>query len=510
MNGLEQQPLLEVPRHVGYFRRPTLTTLTIALFFFMIAHGVLAEVSPDSLLLVACRRQFDSGDLTEHSPQCRSTQMYKHVAMRTARVNLLADVGALLIKVHIFKLSDRIGRKPVIVGGIAATVLAYAAQWLFVHTWRYVPLGAFVVPHIILRCNVLVPFAVIYLADVSTRESQNVERLCMDLAYFTALMVFLANIVGPTIANYIGGQGFEMPVQSDIDGIFRVGITLGIQGVCVAWWMLPESTTEAQRARAVVKHDAEMPTGTKARLFAWFDFMAPVKKLIGTTSHSRDMRNKYVIIGLKSTAEITMATASATQMYLEHRFGLTKGDVSVLQSISATVCVFSIIVLGPLYYNFLAPIINDVVSGNPTGAQFKFNPAHVLGLRLTYFIIALSDTIRVFSPGASGFITGLLLSGLAFIFAPSIYSFLIYLGPHENMAAILGGLGVIQSLVAIPAEFWMHLFYSITLETPWVFLTFFMSLSWFLMVLTFFLSNYKATGVDVVDEVGVGEVVETS
>lgn len=450
----------------GYFKRPGVTLLVASLFFFYLGHGVLLMSGPDSFLLAVCRRTLNDDTLPETSRACQTNEIHALVATYGGRVRTVSSVLGLLIKIHIYKWSDRVGRKPVIVGSIAAVWLAYLCQWLFTEYCSYVSLAWWVLPNIVFCTHFLLDFFLIYLADVASAQKgkRSLQDLATDVSFFYAFILFLGALVGPALANIVA----ENAVGSSVSDLNKLGLILVFAGLCCVTMILPESTTPESRERAKVKWEAESHTNSQPlkRAKQFVDFKAPVQAVVDMAQSQLDKRNARYILGYLSLYALYGTFQYTGFLFYKRQWGWGMEEITMLNVEVTIILIASQVFLGPLFVSKAEAWF--------AAASTSSMPVALLGCKLqTIMTFGVGLIQLLFSTSSVVAITNL-VSGVAGTFISSVIALQMSLGPPESMSTIMGGIGVARSVISIPSETIISYLFVSALSAPRLFLATFL------------------------------------
>lgn len=149
------------------------------------------------------------------------------------------------------KVSDRIGRRPVLIGSLIGSLLSYLVMALSHDIWM---LGLARLFGGLMAGNIAAAFA--YVGDM-TDESSRPKAMGMIGAAFGLGFIF-----GPAIGGLIAG---DTPNLEDFAQVCLVGAAITAVAAAAVWWKLPESLTADRRAAV---RAASAPPRTSAVLKA--------------------------------------------------------------------------------------------------------------------------------------------------------------------------------------------------------------------------------------------------
>ncbi|KAG5360542.1 hypothetical protein CJU89_3617 [Yarrowia sp. B02] len=444
---------------LGYFKRPGVTILITSLFFFYLGYGVLELTGPDAFLMAVCRRALNDGSLTEYASVCQTDDIHTKVATYGGRLRTAGSIVGLLVKIHIYKFSDRYGRKPVIVMSMVAVLGAYLLQWGFVSYSLKVPLFLWVVPNIVFCTHFLMDFFLIYLADVASasKGKRSLQELATDVSFFYAFILFLGALIGPMLANTVAVGA----VGSSFSEMSKLGLILVFAGVCCVIVILPESTTQESRDRATVKWDAEWSNlKWDERVLYIFNPLTPITRVLRLAPSPQDRQKNSFLLGYLSLFGIYGTAQYTGFLFYKRQWNWGMQEITVLSVEVTIILIVSQIFLGPLFVNTAEKLLNNNTSSTPV-AILGCKLQSLLTFSVGFFqLLFSSHTVGTLAP---------ILSGLSGTFISSTIALQMGLGPPEDMSVIMGGIGVARSLVSVPSEMILAVLFVSTISAPRIF-----------------------------------------
>lgn len=431
-------------------------------------------IGPDAFLVAVCRRTLNDGSLTEYASVCQTDEIHKKVATFGGRLRTAASLVGLLIKTHIYTLSDRYGRKPVIVVSMVAVLLAYLLQWGFVTYSLSVHPFWWIFPNIVFCTNFLMDFFLIYVADASSasKGKRSLQDLATDVSFLYAFILFLGALIGPMLANTVA----ETSTGSSLSDMSKLGLMLAFAGVCCVVVILPESTTQESRNRATVKWDAQWSVlKWDERVIHVFNFLAPITKLLRLAPSPQDRQKNSFLLAYLSLFGLYGTSQYTGFLFLKRQWNWGLQEISILNVEVTVILIISQIFLGPLFVNTAEKLLNNTTSATPVA---------ILGCKLQAILtFGVGFFQLMFSSHKSVGALAVLLSGLAGTFVSSTIALQMGLGPPENMSAIMGGIGVARSMVSAPGEMLLAVLFVTTISAPRIYQAFFMVVDAFSLVL---------------------------
>ncbi|KAG5373076.1 hypothetical protein CJU90_0744 [Yarrowia sp. C11] len=376
---------------------------------------------------------------------------------------LLRTAGSLiglLIKMHIYKLSDRYGRKPVIVMSMVAFLIAYILQWGFVTHSLSVPLFMWIIPNIVFCTHYLMDFFLIYLADAASasKGKRSLQELATDVSFFYAFILFLGALIGPMLANTVVATNAG---ASSISEMSKLGLMLSFAGVCCVVVILPESTTLESRNRATVKWDAEWSVlKWNERLLYIFNFVAPMTKVLRLAPSPQDRQKNSFLLAYLALYGLYGTSQYTGFLFYKRQWNWGMQEITVLSVEVTIILIVSQIFLGPLFVNTAEKLLNNTTSSTPVA---------ILGCKLQAILTFTVGILQLLIPSQTIGMLAPILSGLSGTFISSTIALQMGMGPPENMSVIMGGIGVARSMVAVPSEMILAVLFVTTISAPRIF-----------------------------------------
>lgn len=444
---------------IGYFKRPGVAILIISLFFFYLGYGVLQLTGPDAFLIAVCRRTLHDGSLNEYASVCQTDAIHTKVATMGGRLRTAGSIVGLLIKIHIYKFSDRYGRKPIIVLSMIAVLVAYLMQWAFVAYSLSVPIFMWVLPNIVFCTHFLMDFFLIYLADAASasKGKRSLQDLATDVSFFYAFILFLGALIGPVLANSVVGE----TTGSSFTEMSKLGLMLVFAGLSCVIVILPESTTQESRSRAMVKWDAEWSSlQWDERVVYVFNFLSPITTVLGLAPSPQDKRKNTFLLGYLSLYGLYGTSQYTGFLFYKRQWNWGMQEITVLSMEVTIIMIVSQIFLGPLFVNTAEKLLNNSTSSTPVA---------ILGCKLQAILTFTVGVFQlVFGSKTAGSLAPI-LSGLSGTFISSTIALQMGLGPPENMSVIMAGIGVSRSLVSVPSEMLLAVLFVSSISAPGIF-----------------------------------------
>lgn len=391
----------------------------------------------------------------EENPQCRDPHVQSRVANFNLYVNLLSGVFSAIISPHLGSLSDRIGRKKVMVfaslGGFSAEIITIIVgqtdggvsyYWLLLGALVDGLCGSF-------TSGIALAFA--YATDCSSPERRNVA-----FGYFHGTL-FTGIALGPILAGYL----------INLTGTVMVAfyLALGCNAFFLVFLLLavPESLSKerqllAREKRRIAK--AESPDDDWLTTIKNYNLFEPlwVLRPTGKGSSSKLRKNLFVLAAVDTMMfGVAMGTMQIIIIYAEYRFGWTAVNASMYLS-AVNVCrVFGLVVLLPL----LTRIFRGPAQTHSKGHQGS-DMLDICIIRGAIIFDLLGYIGYAFTPSGAAMVISGMVASFGGIGSPTLQSSLTKHIPADRTGQVLGASGLLHALARVVAPTVFNLIYSQT------------------------------------------------
>ncbi|KIW51650.1 hypothetical protein PV05_10350 [Exophiala xenobiotica] len=447
-----------------WYKTPSIFWLLPAFFPFCIAFGGIIVPKTYLVLNLICEDYLSERarkDPTFHflpvvldaeNPQCRDPHVQSRVATFNLEANLLTGIFSAIISPHLGSLSDRRGRKTVLVcasfGGILAEIITIivgqnpdtvSVYWLLLGSLLDGLSGSF---------TTAMAIAFAYASDCSSPERRNVA-----FGYFHGTL-FAGIALGPILAAYL------IKVTGTVMVTFYVALACHFFYIVFVTLFVPESLSKERqllaREKRRVKH-ASAPKKDLATKIRNYNLFKPLWVLwpTGEGSSPKLRQNLFVLAAIDTMMfGVAMGTMQIIIIYAEYRFGWSAVDSSMFLS-AVNVCrVLGLVLLLPLLTRiFRGPAVSqsaghkgaDMLDINIIRGTILFDLLGYIGYALTP-----SGTIMVVSG---------MIASLGGIGSPTLQSALTKHIPADRTGQVLGASGLLHALARVVAPTIFNLIY---------------------------------------------------
>ncbi|KAI1408897.1 MFS general substrate transporter [Hypoxylon sp. FL1857] len=487
-----------------WWRTPSVYWLLGPYFLFTLAFGGVLVPKLNLIVDLICRNYYSERQaldpnfrfapviLGADNPQCNAPAVQKHVATFTLIISALTGALSALTAPKLGSLSDRYGRKRLMVisscGGLANEVITIlAAKFPNTVSYHWLVLGAFF-------DGIMGSFTAgsilghSYTSDCAPPSKRGVYIGYLHACLFTGLAF------GPLLAGYF------VEWTGSLVSIFYV--VLGCHGFVILyfWFLLPESISRKRQLAARAKHLAEteatavqlrsgLPSAVKGfvgqRVASYLDDhmgtwlpavlsanpLAPLRILIPSGRNNGRLRRNLIILALIDTTIITSAMGAGTVivLYSEYMFNWGTLEASRFVSIVSLVRVVILLCILPVinYVFRVLPLRRRRESGDTNVVETN-SGADNLDVWILRFAL-LSD-----AAGTAGYIFVrreelFVLCGLATAFgglaSATIQSAVTKHVPAERVGSLLGAIGLLHALGRVFGPALFNGIYAGTVET---------------------------------------------
>lgn len=393
--------------------------------------------------------------LGEENPQCRDPHVQSRVANFNLYMNFLSGLFSAIVSPHLGSLSDRIGRKKVMVwaslGAFAQEIITIivgstdgevSVYWLLLGGLIDGLCGSF---------TTALALAFAYASDCSPPERRNVA-----FGYFHGSL-FAGIAIGPIMAGYL------IQVTGAVMIVFYVA--LGCQAFFILFilFAVPESLSKERQLIAREKRRFAQEETANDDWYTTIKNYNPFEPLwvlrpTGEGSSAALRKNLFVLAAIDTMMfGVAMGTLQIIIIYAEYRFGWTAVNSSMYLS-AVNICR----VLGLV---IVLPLLTRVFRG-PQQAQSK---GHKGSDMLDIWIIRgaivfdlLGYIGYAFTPSGAIMVVSGMIASLGGIGSPTLQSSLTKHIPADRTGQVLGASGLLHALARVVAPTIFNIIYSQT------------------------------------------------
>ncbi|KIW38240.1 uncharacterized protein PV06_09223 [Exophiala oligosperma] len=449
-----------------WYKKPSIFWLLPAFFPFCIAFGGIIVPKTYLVLDLICQDYLSDQarrDPTFHflpvvlgdeNPQCRDPKVQSRVATFNLEASLLAGVFSAIISPHLGSLSDRYGRKGIIV---FASLGAFMAEIITIIVGSnpgsvsvYWMLVGFLLDGLSGSFTTAMALSFAYASDCSAPERRNVA-----FGYFHGTL-FSGIALGPILAGYL------IKVTGTVMVVFYFALGCHVFYILFITLFVPESLSKERQMLAREKRRdkrASTPRKDLVTKLRNYNLFKPlwVLRPTGEGTSPALRKNLFVLAAIDTMMfGVAMGTMQIIIIYAEYRFGWTAVDSSMFLS-AVNVCrVLCLVLLLPL----LTRIFRGPAPGGASSAGHK--GADMLDINIIRGSI-LFDLIGylgyALTPSGAIMVLGGMIASLGGIGSPTLQSALTKHIPADRTGQVLGASGLLHALARVVAPTVFNLIY---------------------------------------------------
>ena len=390
------------------------------------------------------------------NPQCRNPHVQSMVANFQLYSSLLAGIFSAIISPHLGALSDRIGRRyimvfatmgtfvmeviTIIVGTHPETISVY---WMLVGSLMDGLCGSF-------TTSMAISFA--YASDCTAPDRRNVA-----FGYFHGTM-FTGIALGPILAGYL------IKLTGNVIVVFYVALGCHVFFIAFLLLFIPESVSNERQLHAREKYKIKMQDpkyATWKSTLLSYNVFEPlwILRPKGEGSSPKLRRNLFLLAAIDTIMfGVAMGTVQIILIYAEYQFGWTAVDSSKFLSAVNTCRVLALVIILPLVTRLVRGPRKDQSAGRHHGSDML--DVNIIRVAVFFDLICYVGYATVRSGGLMA-VSGAVAS-LGGIGSPTLQSSLTKHIPSDRTGQVLGASGLLHAMARIIAPTIFNLIYSKT------------------------------------------------
>jgi MFS family permease len=456
--------------HLKWYRRPSIIWILTPFLLMALAFGGSITPKINLILQLVCKQYYDERTSLDpnftmapvdfaggDNDQCRIPEVQSKVSLFTLYMSLIAGLLSAITSPRLGALSDRYGRKPIMIitsfGTIAGEIITIIAathpetirvEWLLVGGALDGLTGSFIVAMAIVNS---------YATDCTPATHRNVAFGYIHGCLFTGVAI------GPIIAGYL------VKYTGKIVIVFYILLAVHVFFISFIAFAVPESLSKKRQQAAREKHDqlaaeTEVSSDWINRLRS-FNLLAPLKVLWPTgEGSSPQLRRNLVLLAAVDTIMFGVAMGSMTVViiYTNYMFGWKTFESARFISIVNICRVFCLLVL--------MPVLTRLVRGKPGGPRAsKASGSDNFDISIIR-VAVLFDTVGYLGYTLARSGNMMILSGavaaVGGIGSPVLQSALTKHVPPEQTGQLLGATGLLHALARVVAPTVFNAIYAAT------------------------------------------------
>ncbi|KAL2419810.1 hypothetical protein ABEF95_005072 [Exophiala dermatitidis] len=450
-----------------WYKKPSIFWLLPAFFPFCVAFGGIIVPKTYLVLDLICQGYLSDRAtkdptfkflpvlLGSENPQCRDPHVQSLVAKFNLYSNLLSGVFSALISPHLGSLSDRVGRKKVIMcaslGALASEIITIivgtnagkiSVYWMLVGALMDGLCGSF---------TTAMALAFAYASDCSPPERRNVA-----FGYFHGTL-FAGIALGPIVA------GWLIKLAGTVMVVFYVALACHAFFILFVSFVVPESLSKerqllAREKRRLAKlHSPHKDWLARLRNYNLFEPLW-VLRPTGEGSSSKLRKNLFVLAAIDTMMfGVAMGTMQIIIIYAEYRFGWTAVDSSMFLS-AVNVCrVLALVSILPILTRIFRGPAQEHSAGHKGADMLDINI-----IRVSILFDLLGYIGYALTPSGAVMVLSGMVASLGGIGSPTLQSALTKHIPANLTGQVLGASGLLHALARVVAPTVFNLIYSLT------------------------------------------------
>ncbi|KAI9842329.1 MAG: hypothetical protein M1837_007321 [Sclerophora amabilis] len=476
-----------------WWKRPSIFWILPPFLMFTLAFGGIFVPKVDLIVTLICKqhladRQVDHTNhplmpviYGENNPQCNAPEVQSLVARFTLYCNFLSGILCAITSPKLGALSDRFGRRKIIVVGALGMFLSEVIT-IITATWPdQVSVNWLLIGYSIegLCGSFISAMAVAhsYATDCTPQAKRNEA-----FGYFHGSL-FIGIAAGPVIAGYV------VKATGQILSIFYIALADHLIFIVVILFIVPESLSKRRQVAAREKHrirtsdDAELNQRlSEGKMFSTHalktaikraNILAPLSILYPTgEGSSKALRRNLLLLSAVDTTTFGIGMGSMTIVIIYSK-AMFHWDTSAMGNF------VSIVSFGRVGMLLVAlPLITRIVRGRQKHTSQRNTGSDRLDLvliRSALFFEVLGYLGYTLARSGPMFILAGVVTSIGGIGSPTIQSTLTKHVPSDRTGQLLGATGLLHALARVVSPTIFNLLYSVTVgkftQTTFVCLT---------------------------------------
>ncbi|KAK9476467.1 major facilitator superfamily domain-containing protein [Lipomyces japonicus] len=455
--SFETNPESTLLRVKKLWRTPSVYLFLPAMFVLSTQQGAIISPALNIFLELICRAHYAAEDIINNDLviNCQSAIVHSKVARFNMWLGFIQSSLAAIVSPRLGSLSDRIGRKPILLlflasQAVSSIVIIIAAESHSVDAYKWLFVSS-IVDGLTGSIQTILLISHAYTADC-TNAANRARGFGLIRACF-----FAGITIGPAIG------GFVIERTSKILLIFYVNLVVLAGIVLYIFVILPESLPAHRRHEVrqevlpSLTDRAGPPLSFKQNL-SKFNFFKPLR-VLWPSDGTRFIIKKNIVLLAGVDAIImgvAMGTALTVLLYAEFKFGWTTVQTGYFISFASIFRVLSMLVVLPgvtwLYKRRQGHVHSEV---GPADSELFLIRFGLLLEMSTYVSLGFAWNGILFAFGG-------VFGSIGSVASPALESALTKHVPKESTGAILGAASLLQSLMTIVAPLIFSNIYSLT------------------------------------------------
>lgn len=472
-----------------WWKKPSVFWLLPLFAAYALAFGGIIVPKLNLILTLICREYMSERAATdptffwapvilgEDNEQCRIPAVQARVSQFTLYGSLISGLLAAIVSPKLGALSDRYGRKPVLMycsAGMFVTEIVTICAANYPDTF---PVAWLLIGYLFEGlCGSYIASAAI--SNSYATDCTPPQRRAVVFAWFHGCL-FTGIALGPILAGYV------IKATGHVVTVFYIALGVHVVFIIFLAILVPESVSKRRQKAARERYNAELealgPAADWINQLRGFNFFAPLKILYPTGPGSnRNVRRNLILLATVDTTMFGVAMGAMTVViiYTNYKFGWGNFESSRFVTIVNSCRVSCLLILLPLITRFFggsernsrrrAAAVGATAAAaaptasNPTGAATGADLFDLNIIRLAVFMDMLGFIgYATASTGALFTLSGAIASAGG-IGSPTLQSALTKHVPQERVGQLLGAMGLLHALARVGGPLVFNGIYSAT------------------------------------------------
>lgn len=444
-----------------WYSRPSMIFLIPVFFFAAVGATVTGPVSIKIMTEIICNQSHQFPD----PKSCSSNKIVQEKLSHYLAINkIISGIVSLLVIPYLCSLSDRIGRKPILIALHLAVILSalvstigWEAQEYIDYNWNNFSAVFDGISNPIVVSNLLSAF----ISDCipSAKRTQSLAQVFVGTSLGYGLGPFLGNFVYK-----VYGESLVAPFITKL--AFTSVITI------LVIFMFPESLSQDVIKAQQLEYEQSKLTNPPSSFQSFFYnlLIQPYKDLIDVLNHCKTKEDRHNLINLVAIdvlfAILSYGLDSIVINHFLSQLGSSVPQIGYVLTISAIIRVVSLGV-APLIGSALATISQFIYrTNNRQGSNDSKKGIDTLHVYLPdVYLMRLANILETIGLVIVGFshtyivgIFGVCFIGLGVISRPSVLSATINVCPHNEIGKFMGAKGPFEIIAVLGSSLmlWMY------------------------------------------------------
>lgn len=424
------------------WKQPTPTILLWSLFVLLFSESLIVAAQVDRFIELICEDVFPGIPLEDRDQQCRAPIVMTELASLSMYTELIKGIVSFSVLPVLVSLSDRIGRRPLIVFCTVVTLINMVFNTTYMISRPIFSYKILYVTSVLAGVGSGQAGALIMAYPYISDCIKNSKRA----KYFTMMEGFQVGAVA--LAPNLGAQLFKSRGNMDLLLAMSVGgLSLSLVAVVL---LIGESRSQKERLISQAVYDEQQiaisAMSPWARVFDSMNIFKPLEAL--KFSHIEDKSRRLipmVLLSLKAMALVVlMYELAPLQMLLEMAFHWRAREIGIVMTILGVVGSFSLTVLVPILLRVLGKIYQT--------SNTSIDKIDKRIINIGCLCLLVGSLCMAFTETSAMFLLGLCACELLGVVSPVIQSVVIKYADEKQIGLIFGAMSQVVQMSVIVGQ----------------------------------------------------------